>query len=94
MVTLTLASAVAPGETVKVAYAVPTTNPLQDAAGNPAATLTNQEVTNDYAGASEHHLVRRASPRRRPMTARSTGSVTATLARATRSPTGWRVARA
>ena len=45
-VTLTLASAVTSGQTVTLAYAVPNTNPIQDAAGNDAAALTNQAVTN------------------------------------------------
>ena len=44
-VTLTLASAVTSGDTVTVSYAVPTTNPVQDAAGNDAAVLTDQAVT-------------------------------------------------
>ena len=49
-VTLTLASAVASGATVTVGYTVLTgtnANPLQDVAGNPAATLTNESVTNN-----------------------------------------------
>ena len=45
-VTLTLASVVTPGQTVTLGYAVPTSNPIQDAAGNDAAALTNQAVTN------------------------------------------------
>ena len=46
-VTLTLAAAVAAGDVVTVSYAAPTTNPVQDAASNNAAALTNREVTND-----------------------------------------------
>ena len=44
-VTLTLASAVTQGQTVTVSYA-PGGNPIQDAAGNDAAALTGQAVTN------------------------------------------------
>ncbi|MYE06502.1 MAG: hypothetical protein F4Y04_04650, partial [Chloroflexi bacterium] len=46
-VTLTLASAVASGETVTVSYTVPSSNPIQDDNGNDAAGLTNQAVTNN-----------------------------------------------
>ena len=46
MVLLTLASAVRAGETVTVSYTVPTMNPLQDEAGNPAAAFSDQPVTN------------------------------------------------
>ena len=45
--TVTLASAVAGGETVTVSYAKPNTNPLQDLSGNDAANFTNQSVTNN-----------------------------------------------
>ena len=45
-VTLTLASAVAPDQTVTVSY-TPGTNPIRDLAHNPAAALTDQEVTNE-----------------------------------------------
>lgn len=49
-VTLTLASAVTPGQAVTVAYTDPTTgndnNAIQDAAGNDAATLAARAVTN------------------------------------------------
>ena len=48
-VTLTLASAVASGETVTVGYTAPTganASPLQDAAGNQVAGFTDQAVTN------------------------------------------------
>ena len=47
-VTLTLASAVASGETVTVSYTVPTganASPLRDAAGNPVAGFSDQAVT-------------------------------------------------
>ena len=47
-VTLTLSSqAAAHGETVTVSYTAPTANPIQDLAGNAAAALTNQAVTNN-----------------------------------------------
>ena len=46
-VTLTLSSAVTHGQTVTVSYAVPATNPIQDAGGNDAAALTNRAVTNN-----------------------------------------------
>ena len=49
-VELTLASAMASGETVTVGYTVPTgaeAAPLQDASGNAAAGFTGEAVTND-----------------------------------------------
>ena len=50
-VTLTLGTAVANGETVTVSYTDPTAgndvNAIQDAAGNDAATITTQTVTNN-----------------------------------------------
>ena len=46
-VTLTLASAVAFGETVTLAYTKPAANPLQDAAGNAVDTFTGQPVENN-----------------------------------------------
>ena len=46
VVTLTLASAVAHGETVTVSYS-PGTNPIRDAAGNGAGGLSNDPVRND-----------------------------------------------
>ena len=50
-VTLTLGTAVANGETVTVSYTDPTAgndvNAIQDAAGNDAATITTQPVTNN-----------------------------------------------
>ena len=51
-VTLTVSPAVAAGETVTVSYALPAAaaNRLQDAAGNEAAALTNQAVTNATPG--------------------------------------------
>ena len=49
LVTLTLSSAVTDGEAVTVSYTVPGTNPVQDAAGNDAAALSNQTVTNNTA---------------------------------------------
>ncbi|MCM1984910.1 FG-GAP-like repeat-containing protein, partial [Lyngbya confervoides] len=48
-VTLTLASAVAAGETVALSYTPPATNPVQDVAGNDAIALTNRTVTNTTA---------------------------------------------
>ena len=46
-VTLTLSSSVAAGETVAVTYTVPSTNPIQDEAGNDVAGLTNEAATNN-----------------------------------------------
>ena len=46
-VTLTLSSAVNPGQSVTVSYAVPSTNPVQDVLGNDAEPLTNEAVTNN-----------------------------------------------
>ena len=46
-VTLTLSSAVNPGQSVAVSYVKPSTNPVQDLFGNDAAALTNQAVTNN-----------------------------------------------
>ena len=46
-VTLTLASAVANGEAVKVAYTKPETNPLQTPDGLEAPSFTAQDVTNN-----------------------------------------------
>ena len=46
-VTLTLASAVRAGETVRVSYTVPGTDPLQDEAMNPAAPFSDHPVTNE-----------------------------------------------
>ena len=53
-VTLTLATPVVNGDTVTVSYTDPTSgndvNAIQDAAGNDAATITDQAVTNNTAG--------------------------------------------
>ena len=45
-VTLTLAAAVAHGAEVTVSYTVPADDPVQDLAGNDAASLTDERVTN------------------------------------------------
>ena len=53
-VTLTLSSAVTSGETVTVSYTVPTgadAKPVQDAAGNPATSVADADVTNETAAA-------------------------------------------
>ncbi len=47
VVTATLASAVANGETVTLGYAVPSANPITDAAGNPASAFSGSSVTNN-----------------------------------------------
>ena len=52
--TVTLASAVAYGETVTVGYTRPGTNPLRDAAGNEVATFSAQAVTNDTPDTTDH----------------------------------------
>ena len=49
-VRLTLSSAVGENDEVTVSYAVPGTNPIQDAAGNDAGALTNQGVLTDALG--------------------------------------------
>ena len=46
-VTLTLASAVVPGDTVKVRYTKPSTKPLKGASGVVVETFADQEVTNN-----------------------------------------------
>ena len=46
-VTVTLAGAVAAGETVTLAYAAPASNPLRNAAGYAVQNFTGQAVTND-----------------------------------------------
>ena len=46
-VTLTLEDLAVHGDTVTVSYGPPPTDPLRDAAGNDAAALTNQAVTNN-----------------------------------------------
>ena len=48
-VTLTLESAVVAGDTVKVRYTKPSTNPLRDIGGNEVATFADQVVTNTTA---------------------------------------------
>ncbi len=45
-VMLRLASAAAPGDSVRVSYAVPSENPIQDRAGNAVVALSDQAVTN------------------------------------------------
>jgi|WetSurSiteA1Bulk_404760.scaffolds.fasta_scaffold00635_4 uncharacterized repeat protein (TIGR02059 family) len=50
-VLLTLASPVAYGNTVTVAYTKPATNPLQTTSGGQAASITAQTVTNNLAAA-------------------------------------------
>ena len=45
-VTLALSSAVTSGQTVTVSYTAPSNNPVQDATGNDAQSLTGQAVTN------------------------------------------------
>ena len=47
--TLTLDSAVRSGQEVRLTYRVPGTNAIQDAAGNDADGLSNEQVTNDTA---------------------------------------------
>ena len=54
-VTLTLAAAVRHGDTVTFDY-TPGTNPIKDAASNPAAALASQAVTNNTAAASDATL--------------------------------------
>ncbi len=46
LVTLTLASAARPGETVTASYTAPDTDPIRDRAGLAAASFTSQAVTN------------------------------------------------
>ena len=77
-VTLTLATATVSGQKVTVSYAVPRTNPVQDAAGNDAAALMNRFVVNalsprtlTWAGGFTESAANDGSV---------TGSVTATLA--------------
>ena len=52
-VTLTLASPIAYGNTVTVAYNKPSSNPLQTAAGGQAATISAQSVTNKVAAPAQ-----------------------------------------
>ena len=51
-VTLTLAAAVTASATVTVSYAVPGSNPLQDAAGTDAGAFTDEAVTNGTGNAA------------------------------------------
>ena len=51
-VTLTLASALTDGETVTVSYTVPSSNPLQDPAGNDAVALSEQAASNRPSGSA------------------------------------------
>ena len=55
-VTLTLATAVEAGQTVTLAY-TPGANPIQDAAGNDAAALSRQTVTNNTSAQTRQILV-------------------------------------
>ena len=48
-ITLTLGSTFRPGDTLTVSYAVPSTNPIQDASNNEAAAFTDEAVTNNLA---------------------------------------------
>ena len=67
-VTLTLASAVAHGEAVTLAYTVPAAQPLRNLAGLDAAGFAGREVANatpDSDGAGAAHLL---GGRRRPGT--------------------------
>ena len=64
-VTLTLSSAVASGETVTMGYTVPTgvdAKPVQDAAGNPAATFANAQVANETAALPVVSIAPSATP--------------------------------
>ena len=45
-IVLTLSPAFRPGDTLTVSYTVPTLNPIQDIAGNDAAALTDEAVSN------------------------------------------------
>ena len=45
-IVLTLSTAFRPGDTLTVSYTVPTLNPIQDIAGNDAAALTDEAVSN------------------------------------------------
>jgi uncharacterized repeat protein (TIGR02059 family) len=70
-VLLNLASAVAYGDVVTVAYAKPSTNPLQTAGGGQAASITAQNVTNNVAVINPVYLnsvIENATPSRLEMT--------------------------
>ena len=49
VITLAVGPGIRPGETVTVSYTKPSTNPLQDAAGNEVASFTDQAVANNLA---------------------------------------------
>ena len=51
-VTLALSSVVTSGQAVTVSYTAPSNNPVQDATGNDAQSLTGQAVTNSTAAAT------------------------------------------
>ncbi len=64
-VTLTLSSAVSPGETVTVRYTVPTgagAKPIKDNAGNAAAAFSNTSVTNETAALPVVSIAASATP--------------------------------
>ena len=67
-VTLTLAAAVVAADTVTVSYAVPSSNPIQDAGGMDAPAFTDLTVTNGTGntrpGVCRTPRRRAASPRR------------------------------
>ena len=50
IVTLTLSSPVTSGQTVSTSYTVPATSPVQDVAGNDAASFSGRAVTNNTPG--------------------------------------------
>ena len=64
-VTLTLASAFRPGDTLTVAYSKPGTNPIKDAADNEAASLPETTVTNNLAATAPEAPGNLAARRRR-----------------------------
>ena len=64
-VTLTLASAFRPGDTLTVSYSKPGTNPIKDAADNEAVSLAETTVTNNLAATAPEapgNLVATAAP--------------------------------
>ena len=70
-VLLTLASPVAYGDVVTVAYTKPSTNPLQTAAGGQAEFITAQNVTNNIAAVNPVYVssvIENATPSRLEMT--------------------------
>ena len=85
-VELTLASAVASGETVTVSYTAPTgseASPLKDASGNAAASFTGEAVTNEMAALPAVSIAAETSPVTEgadaTFTLTRTGSVSAAL---------------